>query len=468
MAPTPAPTAAPTPAPTPAPVNDPTLPPDPGTASPPPPESTPNFNADDTPPVGTVTLPRLLIAPTVPVRVRIDFNEPVFGFGLDDLSSPVGRFSDLSVAQPSGTGEFYTATFTAAAGITDATSVIALSGDYRDAAGNPGESTVSAAFRIDGVAPTAVLSLSTSSVSSSAPGTLTVRFSELVSGFDLTDLTASNATLSNLSTPQFQNDGSVLYTVRVSPPSTGGTGSSGSQSGSVSFVPSGIFDAAGNALASPVQPVAFTVNVGGGGAPPPDQPFNVVAVQGSNVLRIVGYDANSPVVLRLQASQGLVRATFEHRGDSITFSHLGTRVIETPAGNFRLDLQGLAGADTLGLLVDAATTGLSLSGTLNAGSDTLRLFIEDTSPGTNADRGLAFVSTLQAPEASDRILVQMQSDGDRLVLSGSSGGGQFELVEYYQGQTRPVVDASVFSGQPLIAVIGQEAAPTFPNSGATP
>jgi hypothetical protein len=80
-----------------------------------------------------------------------------------------------------------------------ATGTIAASVTTADLAGNTATGNVSHVVNLDLIAPTASITLSDTALKIGDTATVTITFSEAVTGFTLADLTAPNGVLSNLS-----------------------------------------------------------------------------------------------------------------------------------------------------------------------------------------------------------------------------------------------------------------------------
>ncbi|WP_040071926.1 Ig-like domain-containing protein, partial [Pseudomonas batumici] len=144
--------------------------------------------------------------------VTITFNQAVTGFTNADLTVSNGTLS--AVASSDG-GTTWTATFTPNSSVTSATNHIVLdnTGVNSASTGTPGSGTTSSNnYAIDTVRPTATVAVSGSTLSTTAPGTVTITFSEAVSSFSLADMTASNGTLSNLTTSD-----NITWTATLTP-----------------------------------------------------------------------------------------------------------------------------------------------------------------------------------------------------------------------------------------------------------
>ena len=154
--------------------------------------------------------------------VTITFNQAVTGFTSADLTISNGTLGTLNTSD----NITYTATFTPSASVTSATNHIVLdnSGVTATSTGTPGTGTTSSNnFTIDTVRPTATVTVVAPTLSTTVNSTVNITFSEAVSGFSLTDMSASNGTLSNLTTSD-----NIHWTATLTP-----TGSNNSSSGNV-------------------------------------------------------------------------------------------------------------------------------------------------------------------------------------------------------------------------------------------
>lgn len=142
--------------------------------------------------------------------VTLTFSEIVANFDATDLTLAGGTFSGLSSADG---GKTWTATLTPTANLDSSTYSLAVANTYTDRAGNAGSAAVSASFTVDTKLPTATLSLSRTLVKAGETATLTVNFSEAVTGFTSTDLTVQGGSLGALSSA----DGGKTWTGTFTP-----------------------------------------------------------------------------------------------------------------------------------------------------------------------------------------------------------------------------------------------------------
>ena len=111
----------------------------------------------------------------------------------------------------------WTGTFTPTVNIEDTSNVVSLANTYTDVAGNAGTTASSANYTVETKAPTATIVLSDSALTVGETATVTITFSEAVSGFGLVDLSSDNGILSGLSAATVNGDGSVTYTATFTP-----------------------------------------------------------------------------------------------------------------------------------------------------------------------------------------------------------------------------------------------------------
>ncbi|MBT8309136.1 MAG: hypothetical protein HKO72_09215, partial [Flavobacteriaceae bacterium] len=127
--------------------------------------------------------------------VTITFSEAVTGFDNDDLTVPNGT---LTAVSSSDGGITFTGTFTPTADFESATNVIVLDNTgVIDGSLNPGVGTTeSDNFTIDTVRPDVTISSSEVSPTNSSPFSVSVIFSEGVTGFEESDVIVGNGSVS--------------------------------------------------------------------------------------------------------------------------------------------------------------------------------------------------------------------------------------------------------------------------------
>ncbi len=143
-----------------------------------------------------------------PFTVTATFSEAVTGFEDSDISITNGEITNFS-----GDGTVYTFTVTPTG--EEEVSVNVGAGVAQDAAGNPSSAASSALTRSFDVSAPMVSLTSEASAAVNAPFTVTATFSEAVTGFETSDITITNASISN-----FAGNG-TLYTFLVTPGNDG-------------------------------------------------------------------------------------------------------------------------------------------------------------------------------------------------------------------------------------------------------
>ena len=150
--------------------------------------------------------------------VTITFSEKVTGFTASDVTVTNGSIGAVS---SSDGGKTWTATFTPAA-TTEATAHISVANTYTDLAGNAG--TASAAdgtILVDTKSPTVssiaiVDAGADGTVHTGETGTVTITFSEKVTGFTASDVTVTNGSIGAVSS----SDGGKTWTATFTPAAT--------------------------------------------------------------------------------------------------------------------------------------------------------------------------------------------------------------------------------------------------------
>ncbi|MBI6948312.1 Ig-like domain-containing protein [Pseudomonas koreensis] len=171
-----------------------------------------NYAVDSQRPTAAIVMADSDLRPGETALVTITFSEAVTGFDNADLSVANGTLSN--VASSDG-GITWTATFTPNIGVTDLTNLIVLNNTgITDLAGNAGTGTTNSAnYQVQTQVPTSTIVVADTSLKAGETSLVTITFSEAVSGFDNSDLTIANGTLSNVSS----SDGGVTWTATFTP-----------------------------------------------------------------------------------------------------------------------------------------------------------------------------------------------------------------------------------------------------------
>ncbi|WP_417732209.1 Ig-like domain-containing protein [Rosistilla oblonga] len=190
-------------------------------------------------PTLTSTSASVINADSFPVAV--DFGKSVVNFGMDDVTVLGGTVSNLTTVNAS-TGKY---AFTVTAAADGQVSVLIASGTVQDGVGNLNSGSSALNRQVDRIAPAPRLTASADELTNQAVFTLDVDFGEVVTGFTISDVAASGATLSGL-----ENLGSGRYRMTAT-----------AAQGSVAFsLPAGVAsDGAGNNNAA-ATPLTLTVD----------------------------------------------------------------------------------------------------------------------------------------------------------------------------------------------------------------
>ena len=145
-------------------------------------------------------------------NVILVFSEAISGFDSNtDITVQNGVLSQMTSENNSN----WTGTFTPTDDIDDTTGLLTLADTYTDVAGNTGVSATTATFGIDTKLPTVVtFALANSALSSGSTTTVSLVFSEAVSGFNSNDdITTENGTLTQMTS----NDNNITWTGTFTP-----------------------------------------------------------------------------------------------------------------------------------------------------------------------------------------------------------------------------------------------------------
>ncbi len=196
-----------------------------------------NYAIDSQRPTATIAVADTALAIGESSAVTITFSEAITGLTTADFSVTNGTLSGLS---SSDGGLTWTATLTPSTNIADASNLITLNNTgYSDAAGNAGSGTTdSNNYAIDTQRPSATIALSDTALAAGETATVTVTFSEAVTGLTTADFGVANGVLSDLSS----SDGGLTWTATLTP-STNVTDTSNL----ITLDNTGVQDAAGNA-----------------------------------------------------------------------------------------------------------------------------------------------------------------------------------------------------------------------------
>ena len=291
-----------------------------------------SITADPTPvdtTAPTVTITSAASEPVSgPFSITVTFSEPVTGFELPDLVVGNGSASELQ-----GNEASYTATVTPTA--SGAVTVDIAAGAAEDSAGNPSVaadqfSITADPTPVDTMAPTVTIT-SAASEPVSGPFSITVTFSEPVTGFELPDLVVGNGSASEL------QGNEASYTATVTPTASGAV--------TVDIAAGAAEDSAGNpsvaadqfsitADPTPVDTMAPTVTITSAASEPVSGPFSITVTFSEPV---TGFELPDLVVGNGSAS--------ELQGNEASYT---ATVTPTASGTVTVDIAAEAAEDSAG------------------------------------------------------------------------------------------------------------------------
>ena len=259
-----------------------------------------------------------------PFSVTITFSEPVTGFELADLVVGNGSASELQ-----GSEATYMATVTPTA--SGAVTVDIAAGAAEDGAGNPSAAADQFSITVDTGAPTVTIT-SDASEPVSGPFSVTITFSEPVTGFELADLVVGNGSASELQGSE------ATYTATVTPTASGAV--------TVDIAAGAAEDSAGNPSAAadqfsitadltPEDTTAPTVTTTSEASKPVSGPFSITVTFSEPV---TGFELADLVVgngsaSELQGSEATYTATVTPTASGAVTVDIAAGAAEDSAGN---------------------------------------------------------------------------------------------------------------------------------------
>ncbi|WP_165570868.1 beta strand repeat-containing protein [Comamonas thiooxydans] len=208
-----------------------------------------NYVIDTQRPTATIVVAKDQLGIGGSSQVTIIFSEAVTGFSLADLTAGNGTLSNLTTSD----NITWTATLTPAVGVNAGNNHVSLDNTgVTDIAGNAGSGTTdSNAYAVDSIRPTATIVINDPTLSAGESTTVTITFSEAVTGLDNNDLSVPNGTLGTLSS----SDGGITWTATYTP-----NLNVRDTSNVIVLNNTGYTDLAGNAGVSVTNSASFTID----------------------------------------------------------------------------------------------------------------------------------------------------------------------------------------------------------------
>ncbi|MFE1813791.1 Ig-like domain-containing protein [Metapseudomonas otitidis] len=407
-----------------------------------------NYAIDTQRPTATIVVTDTALKAGQTTTVTITFNEAVTGLTTADFSVANGTLSGLS---SNDGGITWTATLTPSTNVTDTTNLITLDNTgYTDVAGNAGSGTTdSNNYAIDTQRPTATIVVTDTALKAGQGTTVTITFSEAVTGLGIGDFSVANGTLSGLSSA----DGGITWTATLTPSAnvtdptnlitldnTGytdaagntGTGTTDSNNYAIDSraptvtsvgVPANGTYVAGNTLDFTVNfDEAVTVDTTGG------TPRLAITLDtgGTVYANYVSGSGGTALVFRLTVASGQQDSNGIAVGASLDAN--GATLRDAAGNNAQTVLNNVG--STAGVLVDTAApqvTNIAIDGTSPTRDTTLSFtvtFSEDVSGVDLADFALATSGSASGTLLS---LVQVDARTYRVTVSGVTGQGTLGL-----------------------------------------
>jgi len=452
-----------------------------------------NYAIDSQRPTTTIVIADPVLAAGETSLVTITFSEAVSGFDNSDLTVPNGT---LSAVSSSDGGITWTATFTPTSNIKDTTNIVSLNNaGYTDLAGNAGTgSTLSGNFTIDTVRPTATIVVADNALALGETSTVTITFSEAVSGFSTADLTISNGTLTNLAS----GDGGITWTATFTP-----TSNITDSSNLIVLDNTGVANASGNAGIGTTDSNNFSIDT--------QRPTATIVVSndalnaaGSSVVTITFSEAVTGFTLGdLTAPNGTLsnlstldnitwtatltpNAATTHAGDVIS---LDNSLVSDSAGNagagntvsnaYSVDTVAPTASIVLGsasLLVGQTTTVTITFSEAVAGLDSSDLSVPNGSLSSllSSDGGITWTGTF-TPDSNvhdTTNLISLNNTG-YTDLAGNTGTGTTDSANFSIDTVRPtativVADTALKAGETsTVTITFSEAVSGFSNADLT-
>ena len=394
---------------------------------------------NSTAPTATISLSPTSLAIGATSLLTVTFNQAVSGFTNADLAVPNGS---LSPVISSDGGTTWTATLTAAGGITSAINQITLDkGGVTNSAGTAGVgNALSNNYAVDTQRPTGTLTLDKSELAAGETAVLTASFSEPVFGFTNADLTVENGLLSAVSS----KDGGLTWTATLTP-----TSGVDDNSNLITLDMQGVLDAFGNTgLATSVSPnyalstVPLPVPTISGASY--DAASGTLTVGGSNLLALKGaandIDAGklaiqgqggasytlsdtANVEISSASSFTLVLGPADKVAVNALLNKNGSSALDNTVYNLAAGEDWAAGAAAAVVVADPTGNSISVSGVVAVVPITANISVIDSSLtiGESAQVSIAFSQPVTGFDASDLTVANGSLSG----LASSDGGSSW-------------------------------------------
>ena len=406
-----------------------------------------NYAIDTQRPTASIVVTDTALRAGQSTTITITFSEAVVGLTTADFSVANGTLSNLSTSD----NITWTATLTPSSNVTDTTNLVTLDNTgVQDTAGNAGVGTTdSNNYAIDTQRPTAGIVITDTALKAGQSTTVTITFSEAVTGLTTADFSVANGTLGNLSS----SDGGITWTATLTPDAdvtdatnlitldnTGYTDAAGNTGTGTTDSNNYAIDSKAPAITSVGVPangtyvagdaLDFTVNF--------DEAVTVDTTGGTPRLAIT-LDTGGTVYANYLSGSGstalVFRLTVANGQQDSNGIAVGTNLqsngatLRDAAGNDTATTLNNVGA-TSAVLVDAAppqVTGIALDGTSPTTNTTLGFTVTFSEDVNGVDLADFALSTTGSASGTLLSLVQIDARTYRITVGGVTGQGTLGL-----------------------------------------
>uniref|UniRef100_UPI001F457968 Ig-like domain-containing protein n=1 Tax=Pseudomonas tohonis TaxID=2725477 RepID=UPI001F457968 len=407
-----------------------------------------NYAIDTQRPTATIVVTDTTLKAGQTTTVTITFNEAVTGLTTADFSVENGTLSGLS---SNDGGITWTATLTPGANVNDTSNLITLDNTgYTDLAGNAGSgSTDSNSYGIDTQLPTATIVVTDTALKAGQATTVTITFSEAVTGLTTADFSVANGSLSGLSS----SDGGITWTATLTP-----SANVTDTSNLITLDNTGYTDAAGNAGLGTTDSNNYAIDSRAPAVTSVGVPANGTYLNGNTLDFTVNFDeavtvdttggtprlaitldtggtvyadyvsgsGGTALVFRLTVASGQADANGISVGGAID-AHGGT--LRDAAGNDATTTLNSVG-DTSAVLVDAVpprVTNIALDGTSPTTNSSVSFTVTFSEEVAGVDLNDFVLLTGGSASGTLQSLVQLSPNTYRITVSGVTGQGSLGL-----------------------------------------
>ncbi|MEO9331514.1 Ig-like domain-containing protein [Pseudomonas guguanensis] len=406
-----------------------------------------NYAIDSQRPTATIVVSDTVLSIGESTTVTITFSEPVSGLSIADFNVANGTLNGLS---SSDGGVTWTATLTPNSNVTDTSNLVTLDNTgVQDLAGNAGVgSTVSNNYAIDTQRPTATILVTDTALKAGQSTTVTITFSEAITGLTTADFSVANGTLSGLSS----SDGGVTWTATLTP-----NANITDTSNLVTLDNTGVQDLAGNAGVGSTVSNNYAIDT--------QRPTATILVTDT---ALKAGQSTTVTITFSEAITGLTTADFSVANGAL--SNLGSSdggltwtATLTPNADVT-DSTNLITLDNTGYTDAAGNTGVGTTTSNNYAIDSLAPSVTSVSVPTNgtygAGQNLDFTVNF-----SENVTVDTSGGTPRLAITLDTGGTVYANYLSGSGGSALVFRLTVANGQQDSNGIAVGA--TFDANGAT-